>query len=157
MFDILVYLFETYAQPGSFPESSVLARKLSAVGFEADDISAALEWLSGIESIDKGNEHPRRMADPQSMRLYSARELAKLPAECRGFLHFLENAGAIDGMLREMIIERAMVLRDTCVPLAKLKIIVLMVLWRRHPSIESVDALLLEELLSAEDALPFVH
>lgn len=157
MFDILVYLFETYAQPGSFPESSVLARKLSAIGFEQEDISAALEWLSGLEDLTDDDYDCYRAADALSMRVYCDRELAKLPAECRGFLHFLENAGAIDAVLREMIIERAMVLHQSSVPLAKLKIIVLMVLWRRHQSIESLDALLLEELLTAEDSLPFVH
>lgn len=133
MFDILVYLFETYAQPGSFPESAVLVRKLSAIGFEEDDISAALEWLSGLENLDEDDYRHYRAADAQSMRFYCNKELAKLPAECRGFLHFLESAGALDGMLREMVIDRAMVLRDSSVPLAKLKIIVLMVLWRRHP------------------------
>lgn len=151
MFDILVYLFETYTQPGACPESAVLARKLSAVGFEQEDISAALEWLSGLESLA---DVKRLAAGPRSLRLYCAAELAKLPAECRGFLCFLENADAIDPVLREMIIERAMVLREPLISLDKLKIIVLMVLWRRH---ESLDTLLLEELLSADDDLPFVH
>jgi len=157
MFDILVYLFETYTQHGAFPESSVLARKLSAIGFEQDDISAALEWLSGLEGLAEDHRQPRLAAGTLSMRFYCASELAKLPAECRGFLYFLEGAGAIDTILREMIIERAMVLREASVPLSKLKIIVLMVLWRRHKTIDSLDTLLLEELLSAEDDLPFVH
>ena len=67
---------------------------------------------------------------------------------------FLENAGAINAMLREMIIERAMVLPEPVVSLGKLKIIVLMVMWRRD---HEVDTLLLEELLSEEDDQPFVH
>jgi len=151
MFDILVYLFETYNQPGACPESSVLARKLSAIGFEQEDISAALEWLAGLEALA---DDKRLAAGSRSLRLYCAAELAKLPAECRGFLCFLENADAIDPVLREMIIERAMVLREPLISLDKLKVIVLMVLWRRH---ESLDTLLLEELLSADDDLPFVH
>lgn len=160
MFDILVYLFETYAQPGVFPASGVLMRKLSAVGFEQEDISAALEWLSGLENLAEEDYRHHRMAGARGvrpMRLYCEQEMARLPAECRGFLGFLEEAGAIDGVLREMIVERAMVLRDASVPLAKLKIIVLMVLWRRHPAMESLDTLLLEELLSAEDGLPVLH
>ncbi len=54
------------------------------------------------------------------------------------------------GNVRELenVIERAMVLRVSQVSLDKLKIIVLMVLWRRH---QSLDTLLLEELLSALD------
>lgn len=151
MFDILVYLFETYYQPGACPAPSILARKLSAAGFEKEDISAALEWLSGLERLA---EEEGRPAGERSLRLYCNTELAKLPAECRGFLIFLENAGAIDAMLREMIIERAMVLPEPVVSISKLKIIVLMVMWRRD---QAVDTLLLEELLSEDDDMPFVH
>jgi len=155
MFDILVYLFETYAQPGAFPETAVLARKLSAVGFEQDDIAAALEWLSGLERLGESGLCDASGVSASAQRVYCAVELAKLPVECRSFLYFLENAGAIDGILREMIVESAMALREASVPLDRLKIIVLMVLWRRH---EPVDMLLLEELLSAEDDQPsFIH
>ena len=156
MFDILVYLFETYAQPGACPESAVLARKLSAIGFEQDDISAALEWLAGLESLaeEDNRNHCRDDLKSRSVRLYCTAELAKLPSECRGFLCFLEDAEAIDTVLREMIIERAMVLSESVVSLDKLKIVVLMVLWRRH---RSLDTLMMEELLTAGDELPFVH
>ena len=151
MFDILVYLFETYTQPGACPESSVLARKLSAIGFEQEDISAALEWLAGLESRDR--EH-RLAASSSSQRIYCSAELAKLPTECRGFLCFLEAAEVIDPLLREMIIERAMVIRERQVSLDKLKIIVLMVLWQRD---QSLDTLLLEELLSADSPSSILH
>lgn len=151
MFDILVYLFETYTQPSACPESSVLARKLSAIGFEQEDISAALEWLSDLEFLD--GQH-RLVSGSGSQRIYYGVELAKLPTECRGFLYFLESAEVIDPLLREMIIERAMVVREPLVSLDKLKIIVLMVLWRRH---RSLDTLLLEELLSADDPTSVLH
>lgn len=151
MFDILVYLFETYTQPGACPETAVLARKLSAIGFEQEDIAAALEWLAGLESLAF---EQRLAALASSQRVYCAVELAKLPTECRGFLCFLENSSVIDAVLREMIVERAMVLRVSQVSLDKLKIIVLMVLWRRH---QSLDTLLLEELLSADHHSSFAH
>lgn len=151
MFEILVYLFETYTQPDACPESSVLARKLSAIGFEQEDISAALEWLSALELLDAED---RLAAASSSQRIYCATELAKLPTECRGFLCFLETAQVIDPVLREMIVERAMVVREPLVSLDKLKIIVLMVLWRRD---HSLDTLLLEELLSADNPSAIVH
>ncbi len=156
MFDILMYLFETYAQPAACPESAVLARKLSAAGFEQDDISAALEWLSGIENsaADVEYSNPCRLADPQSLRHYCRAELNRLSTDCRGFLYFLESAGAIDSVLREMIIERAMALRERTISLDKLKVIVLMVLWRRD---QTLDVLLLEELLTAGDELRHLH
>jgi len=151
MFDILIYLFETYYQPGACPAPAVLARKLSAAGFEKEDISAALEWLAGLERL---GEEEGRAAGLRSIRLYCQPELAKLPPECRGFLAFLEHAGVIEPVLREMIIERAMVLSEPVVSLAKLKIIVLMVMWQRQ---HVLDTLLLEELLSEGDQPPPVH
>ncbi|MFA7268135.1 MAG: DUF494 domain-containing protein [Sterolibacterium sp.] len=151
MFDILVYLFETYTQPSACPESAVLARKLSAIGFEQEDIAAALEWLAGLESLAF---EQRLVPFSNSQRLYCAAEQAKLPVECRGFLYFLENSEVIDAVLREMIVERTMVLREPLVSLDKLKVIVLMVLWRRD---QSLDTLLLEELLSADDHSSLAH
>ncbi len=151
MFDILVYLFENYHQPAACPEPSVLARKLSAAGFDQEDITAALGWLSGLENLARDDSRP---SGSGSLRIYCASELAKLPAACRGFLCFLENAGAIDAVLREMIIESAMVLPELMVSLGTLKIIVLMVMWRRD---EAIDTLLLEELLAEDDDLPYMH
>lgn len=145
MIDILVYLFENYL-PDACPEPAVLARKLSAAGFETDDISAALSWLDGLA----GEENARCLnpALAGSMRIYGSEEQQRLPAECRGFITFLEQHEAVDTALREAIIERALALPDAEVSLDRLKVIVLAVIWRyRH----EVDALILEELL-AEDS-----
>lgn len=144
MIDILVYLFENYL-PDACPEPAVLARKLSAAGFERDDISAALSWLDGL-----AGEQDARCANPacaDAARIYDAEEQERLPTACRGFIAFLERQEAIDAPLREAIIERALALDDAEVSLDRLKVIVLAVIWRfRH----EVDALILEELL-AED------
>ena len=48
MFDILVYLYETYYRPDACPEPAALARKLSAVGFDDVEITEALDWLNGL-------------------------------------------------------------------------------------------------------------
>ena len=145
MIDILVYLFENYL-PDACPEPAVLARKLSAAGFETDDISAALSWLDGLAGEESG-----RCLSPaasNALRIYDEEEQERLPAPCRGFITFLEQHDAIDAPLREAIIERALALPDALVSLDRLKVIVLAVIWRyRH----EVDALILEELL-AEDS-----
>jgi len=39
MFDILVYLYETYYRPDACPEPVALAKKLSAIGFDDVEIS----------------------------------------------------------------------------------------------------------------------
>lgn len=48
MFDVLVYLYENYWRPDACPAPQQLRRKLSAVGFEADEIQDALRWLDGL-------------------------------------------------------------------------------------------------------------
>lgn len=143
MIDILVYLFENY-QPDACPAPTVLAKKLTAAGFEADDISAALTWLDGLAgSADAGVV----VADPRSIRVFDEAELDRLSPEARGFLVFLEQQDAIDVTLRETIIDRAMALPGESVSVDRLKVIVLAVIWRRqHP----IDALILEELLAEE-------
>ena len=145
MFDILVYLFETYVHAGACPESDQLARKLSAAGFEEEEISEALSWLEGLRgeiSI------PDIGSDSDSVRVYADEEMRRLDAECRGFLTFLENAGVLDALTREMIIERAMALSDHRLTRSRLKVIVLMVLWQQE---QSIDTLILDELLTEED------
>ena len=145
MIDILVYLFENYL-PDACPEPAVLARKLSAAGFETDDITAALSWLDGLAG--EGNERCRNPHASSTVRIYDEEEQERLPASCRGFIAFLEQHDAVDTSLREAIIERALALPDAEVSLDRLKVIVLAVIWRyRH----EVDALILEELL-AEDS-----
>ena len=49
MFEILMYLFESYFDAGSYPEPDKLSRKLSAAGFEGEEISEALTWLSALQ------------------------------------------------------------------------------------------------------------
>lgn len=147
MFDVLVYLFENYL-PDACPEPAALARKLSAAGFADGDITEALDWLAGLEPAATAAEF-LRPPQPGSLRLYDEDEMACLPVECRGFLAFLEQAEAIDAHTREIILERAAALADAEIPLARFKVIVLMVIWRRQIAL---DTLILEELLDEGDA-----
>ena len=89
MFDILVYLFESYIHADACPESDLLARKLSAAGFEEEEISEALEWLAGLRRVAR-EIHPGVAPDARSVRIYTEYEQAHLSAECRGFLALME-------------------------------------------------------------------
>lgn len=149
MFDILVYVFENYL-PGACPEPDALARKLSSVGFEDDAIVEALQWLAGLEQALEESGF-RQLPQAASQRLYDEEETQALSTECRGFVAFLESARAIDATAREMIVERAMavdVADGAPISLAKFKVIVLMVMWRRELSL---DNLVFEDLLEEED------
>jgi Smg protein len=144
MIDILVYLFENY-QPDACPAPSVLAKKLTAAGFEANDISTALVWLDGLISQEPSMDSA---VGRGSLRIYDEEEMDRLTVESRGFLAFLEQQEAIDPSLRELIIERALALPGDTIGVDRLKIIVLTVVWRRQ---HAVDALILEELLAEDE------
>lgn len=159
MFDILVYLFENYVHADACPEPAQLARKLTAAGFEEEEITEALEWLSGLRQLSDG-ERPAQFSRAGSLRIYSDDEQVRLGVECRGFLLFLENAGILDSECREMIVERALALSETEIELENLKVIVLMVLWQQD---RPINGLILDELLNEseedeEEQAPFaVH
>jgi Smg protein len=147
MIDILVYLFENYHDFSVHPNHEALVRKLGAVGFDAKEIGEALGWLtelkdSGAWTLDQ---------DSRSTRVLSGEESGKLGVDCHRFLLFLESAGITNGAQREIIIDRAMVVEDHPVPLSKFKVIVLMVLWSTHGSL---DPLIIEELLSEDEGFP---
>jgi len=144
MFDILVYLFENYYQSDLYPNQDALARKLTAAGFEHDDISDALTWLQGL-STPGASTLPDSLAESTAFRGYAEVESTKLGVEGRGFLAFLEGAKVLTPLLRELIIERAMALSEDSVSIEKLKVIVLMVLWSQQ---HTIDSLIVEELLS---------
>jgi Smg protein len=143
VFDVLVYLYENYGALHACPDPDSLSRKLTAAGFDDEEINEALAWLHGLEqvteqSIAVGPESER------SFRAYAAIETERLGSESIGFLSFLENAGQLTPTQREIVIERALAIEDAPIPLDMLKVIVLMVLWAQQVDI---DVLLLEELL----------
>ncbi len=148
MFDVLVYLYENYFRPDACPDADTLAKKLSAAGFEGDEIDSALSWLSGLATVTQTTV-PVAYAETASFRVYVDVEYERLGAECIGFLSFLESAGVLNPLLREVVIERALATDETPVSLESLRVIVLMVFWSQG---EEPDALILEELL--EDGSP---
>ena len=148
MFDVLVYLYENYYRPDACPDADTLARKLSAAGFEGEEIDSALSWLSGLATVTQ-TTIPVAYADSSSFRIYVDVEYERLTAECIGFLSFLESAGVLNPLLREVVIDRALATDETPVSLESLRVIVLMVFWSQG---EEPDALILEELL--EDGAP---
>jgi Smg protein len=142
MFDILMYLYESYWHPQACPEFGQLSRKLSAAGFESDDIHDALDWLRGLDDAVSGLQ-TQQAQGASSMRLYAQQELDCLGMEAIGYLNFLETAGVLKPHLRELTIERALATGMQPLPLEHLKTIVLMIFWRLD---EEPDALILDEL-----------
>ena len=161
MFEVLVFVYENYWRGDACPEPQQLGRKLSAHGFDDDEIRDALRWLDGLSLATQGVTLARHadgdsatvmapQATPQpipssanAMRIYSVAEQDHLGAECLGFLSFLETSGVLPAGMREIVIERAMAASGEPVTLDEFKIMVLMVYW--STGIEP-DALVLDEL-----------
>ena len=144
MFDVLVYLFETYYAAESTPDADTLSERLSAAGFENDDISDALDWLRELTEEKEEAIVLPGLEQSHGTRTFSRSESAKLSVEARGFRAFLETSRAVTPTVRESIIDRAIALDAEPVPLDQFKVIALMVLWAREGSL---DSLILEELL----------
>ena len=110
MFQVLAFVYENYDPGESCPEPEHLERKLTAVGFESDEIGDALDWLKGLDGVAHLSPAPLWLRQPQadSMRIYTPHEQLHLGSQVLGFLHFLETACQLPAPLREVIIERAL-------------------------------------------------
>jgi Smg protein len=146
MFDILVYLYETYYRPDACPEPEALARKLSAVGFDDVEISEALVWLTDLTEM--AGAEPAPAMSSGGTRFYVAQETDVLGSSAIGFIQFLESAKVLSPVQREIVIERALALGESPVGLGKLKIIVLMLLWSQG---KEPDALMFDDLFGSDD------
>jgi Smg protein len=84
-----------------------------------------------------------------SFRAYAPRELAKLDAQCRGFLLTLEHSAILSADTRELVIERALAAAGDTLSLEQLKLVVLMVLWNQQTP---TSRLVAEDLFTAPQA-----
>ncbi len=155
MFDVLIYLFETYIHTET--EMSVdqdrITRDLSDAGFDREDIYNALQWLEKLADYQEGLVEPMQLAnDPLSMRVYTDEECQRLDANCRGFLLFLEQIQVLNLDTREMVIERVTALDTEDFELEDLKWVVLMVLFN-VPGCENAYQQMEELLFEVNDGM----
>ena len=159
MFEVLVYVYENYWRGDACPELQQLGRKLSAAGFEPDEIEQALQWLAGLDLASHNTQlidlsqveaagNATHAQSVHSLRVYSVAEQDHLGAECLGFINFLESADVLSPHMREIVMDRAMAIPGNPIHLDDLKIIVLMVYW--SIGLEP-DALVLDELCDDAD------
>ena len=148
MFEVLVYLYETYYRPDACPDAEALIKKLSAVGFEQDEISQALGWLTDLNETTNALSNDSVGDASLGFRIYVDREIDALGSAAIGFIQFLESAKLINPVQREIVIERALAASDGQITLDKLKVIVLMVLWSQG---KEPDGLIFDELFNDDD------
>lgn len=143
MFDVLVYLYENCGAFQACQDSNSVTRQLADAGFDDDEISDAISWLQDLERVT-ADSIALRPPSADAFRVFAGFEIARLTPPGIAFLAFLESEGQLTPTQREIVLERALAVREAPVALAKLKVIVLMVLWSQQADI---DVLMLEELL----------
>jgi Smg protein len=130
--DVLMYLFDNYIEEEVefSPDQESLKIQLKEAGFGGQQVDKAFDWLEGL-ALRKESNISVHLTDTKSLRLFNDNEIAKLDADCRGFLLYLEQAGVLSVSERELVIDRVMALETDDIDLQKLKWVVLMVLFNQ--------------------------
>ena len=152
--DVLMYLFENFSEQDyeHAPDQMVLRDELLQAGFGELEVDRALAWLEELATTD-AQPFASKPAD-RSVRIFSAREQARLDAECRGYLMYLEQIGILNAAQREVVLERLMALDTPDIDVEQVKWVVLMVLFSQ--SGQEVAFSRMEDLVF-EDELGVLH
>ena len=145
--DILIPLFENFLDADDEPEPSrdALKLELERAGYPEAEVERALCWLDGL--ADERVEAPAASA-ARSIRVYNAREAARLDTAVRGYLLHLEQIGILSSTQREIVIERLLALETDDIDTEQMKWVVLMVLFSQpgqEQAYERMEDLVFEE------------
>src|SRR5690606_8392549 len=146
--DVLMYLFESFADGEGEPEPNRNALKieLEQAGFNNREIERALDWLDGLNAAEGAADDSPRSA---AIRVYDRMELDRLDATARGYLLHLEQVGILAPAQRELAIDRLLALDTDEIDIEQIKWVVMMVLFSQ-PGYEQAYAQM-EDLVFAED------
>jgi Smg protein len=150
--DVLMYLFENFADQDYTPDPNqmVLRDELLRAGFAELEVDKALDWLQELADTQ---EHPfaKSPAD-RSIRVFSVPEQARLDANCRGYIIYLEQVGILPPMQRELVLDRLMALDGADIDVEQVKWVVLMVLFSQpgqEDAFERMEDLVFDEYMEA--------
>jgi Smg protein len=144
--DILIYLFENYADPDSadiepgqiqFASGAhagnardALRDELELAGFRTTAIDSALAWLDALAA---NTEKSIPTAATRAIRVFADSECHKLDTDCRNYILYLENIGILNATQRELVVDRLLALESPTfepgIDLEQVKWVVLMVLF----------------------------
>lgn len=150
--DVLMYLFESYAEYHDEPEPNrnELKLELGRAGFRDREIDRALDWLDGLNSSTDGSSAPHGTA----FRVFDADEQERLDARARGYLLQLEQIGILKPAQREIVIDRLLALDSDEIDVEQTKWVVMMVLFSQPGQQDALAQM--EDLVYADDAA-WVH
>lgn len=128
MFEVLVFMFENYFAHHALPDNDIMAQELSAAGFEQHDIAGAFDWFEEMKIMQIAP--PAIYSHKHSgLRIFSDIELKKINTESIGFILFLQQANVINDVERDLIVDRAMALKQKEITIEEMRWITMIALW----------------------------
>lgn len=155
MFEVIIYLFESYMQIDQNVEvdAQEITDELLEEGFQSSDISKALLWLDHLAGLhEQSAENRVQLAKSTSHRVYSHIEQQRINSAGQGYIFYLEQAGILSTYTREIVIDCAMMLEMNELALHDLQWLILMVLFN-DPGSEDEFLQLESMLMDFEDGL----
>ncbi len=150
VFDVLMYLFETYVDTEDDPDTdqNELRDELMRAGFGDPEIDRALDWLDGLTEHQDSLVYNSQTEN--GTRIYNDLEQARIDVGCRGYISYLEQIRILSPPQREILIDRLLALDTPDIDVDQVKWVVLMVLFSQ-PGQESAYARM-EDLVFEESS-----
>ncbi|MGF6147996.1 Uncharacterized protein conserved in bacteria [Kingella potus] len=151
MAELIAFLIEHFQNFADCPTGGDLCNILEEVGFGETEIRKILTL------VDVLNEESQLQTGSQSaggLRAYWPEEIERLPAEVRGLLHSLEQAGALDAGQREFVINALMFMPAEEITADTAKVMTLLVLWAQNAEL---PVLIGDELMAALHGQATMH
>jgi len=155
MFDVVMFLIENYTDNGVslITDKEAVTAELEKVGFPKMEIDRALDWLDGLDRVQKAAESGPRVTG-KAFRHYLPYEEECMGLDGIGFLAYLEQLGILDTRTREVVIDRLMALDRHEVDIARIQWVVLVALFNQP---EKKPALAILQDLILSDAFGQLH
>ena len=127
MIDVIAFLINNFQDFDTCPPIEALGSLLEQMGFQDEEIRDTLLFMNVLQ--ERSRSLHRNFREEQAMRVYLPEELAALPPEALGLLHFLVQNGALSVEQREFVLLALMHLADEPLTGAHVKVLSLLVLW----------------------------
>jgi Smg protein len=128
MFEVLVFMFENYIAHHALPDNEIMTQELAAAGFEQSDISGAVHWFHELKFLL--NETPAQYSLKQTgTRIFTDAERRKISTESFSFILFLQQAKVLNDVEFDLIIDRAMALKQKQINIEEIRWITMLALW----------------------------
>lgn len=130
MFEVLVFIFENYIAQHVLSDNEIMTQELAAAGFEETAIVGAVDWFHEMKIML--TETPAVYSHKQTgMRVLTDAELKKISTESLSFVLFLQQANVINDVERDLIIDRAMALKQAQISIEEMRWITMLALWKK--------------------------